>query len=346
MRPICLLFKAFFRATAGIAGMLLVGWLVSGVGYGALGDDSGGESKPKPIVIAHRGASGYLVEHSEGAKVLAHAQGADFIEQDVVMTKDLQFVVTHDITMEETTDVEQVYPNRSRGDGKWYFADFTWHEIQSLTLHERTRKESGKQAFADRFPGGFGQRVLRLEDEIRLLAGLDQTTGRKTGLYIELKGPAFHRKELSVSMGAELLKVLKRFDLDEAKDRCFVQCFELDELLQMHREHSCKLSLVYLIGKPIEHERLRELRPAIAGLGPSLDLIAVKNAAGQVESTGLVEAAQQVGMVVHPYTVRKEVQPRWSDSLEQTYRLLIEELGVDGFFTDFPDTGRRAIDGR
>lgn len=323
-------------SVSGLLWTILLGWLVLDVFA----------ETPKPIVIAHRGASGYIVEHSEGAKVLAHAQGADYIEQDVVLTKDLQLIVTHDIHMEETTDVEQVYPDRARSDGKWYFVDFTWEEIQRLTLHERTRKGTDQPAFAERFPGGFGQRVLRLEDEIRLIQGLDRTTGRKTGLYIELKGPAFHRKELSVSMGAELLKLLKRFELDQVGDRCFVQCFELDELLQLHNQHHCKLPLVYLLGKALELDKIKDLKPAIAGLGPSLDLVATKNANGKIESTGLVEAAQGAGLLVHPYTVRKESQPRWSDSLDQTHRVLIEQLKVDGFFSDFPDTARRAVDVR
>lgn len=256
---------------------ILLGWLVL---------DASAET-PKPIVIAHRGASGYIVEHSEGAKVLAHAQGADYIEQDVVLTKDLQFIVTHDINMEETTDVEKVYPDRARSDGRWYFVDFTWEEIQRLTLHERTRKGSDQQAFTQRFPGGFGQRVLRLEDEIRLIQGLDRTTGRKTGLYIELKGPAFHRKELSLSMGAELLKFLKQFELDQVGDRCFVQCFELDELLELHKQHGCKLPLVYLLGRPLELDKIKDLKPAISGLGPSLDLVAIKNADARSKAQGL-----------------------------------------------------------
>jgi glycerophosphoryl diester phosphodiesterase len=247
--------------------------------------------------------------------------------------------------MAETTDVEAIYPDRHRSDGKWYFADFTWAEIQKLTLHERTRKDSAERAFPDRFPGGFGQRVLRLEEEIQLLEGLDRTTGRRTGLYIELKGPEFHRKEFSVSMGAELLKVLKRFELDDAMDRCFIQCFELQELVSLHKEHGCKLPLVYLIGGPIAHEKLKELSSTIAGLGPSLELLATRSAEGIVQSTGLVEAARDAGLVVHPYTVRKETQPRWSKSLGETHRVLLELLKVDGFFSDFPDTARRAVDG-
>jgi glycerophosphoryl diester phosphodiesterase len=83
----------------------------------------------------------------------------------------------------------------------------------------------------------------------------------------------------------------------------------------------------------------------IAGLGPSLELLATRTAEGVVQSTGLVEAARDAGLLVHPYTVRKESQPRWSQSLEQTHRVLIEQLKVDGFFSDFPDTARRAVDG-
>ncbi|MFM8187889.1 MAG: glycerophosphodiester phosphodiesterase family protein, partial [Pirellula sp.] len=105
-------------------------------------------------------------------------------------------------------------------------------------------------------------------------------------------------------------------------------------------------SLVYLIGKSIQPDEIKELRPAISGLGPSLELVAKRNADGTISSTGLVEAAHEVGLLVHPYTVRKESQPRWSQSLDQTHQVLIDQLGVDGFFSDFPDTARRAVDAR
>ena len=121
----------------------------------------------QPVIIAHRGASGYAVEHTEAAKAMAHAQGADYIEQDVVLSKDGQFVVSHDITMEETTDVELRFKDRARKDGHYYFADFAWNEIQQLAMHERTRKGSDAPSMPGRFPGGAGQRVLRLVDEIK-----------------------------------------------------------------------------------------------------------------------------------------------------------------------------------
>lgn len=302
-----------------------------------------GDPVDPPIVIAHRGASGYAVEHTEAAKVLAHAQGADYIEQDVVLSQDRIFIVTHDITMDETTDVEQVYPERARGDGHWYFADFTWDELQKLQMHERTRRDGG-QVFADRFPGACGQRILRLEDEIRLLRGLDATTGRKTGLYIELKSPAFHRKEFGESMGALLLKQLDRWGIRHDTDRCYLQCFESEELEHLHRECGCQLPLILLLGRPLEGDAFPKIAEYAAGIGPSLDLLMTKTDDGSLRSTGLVERARAEGLRVHPYTVRRESQPRWSGSLAQTHDVLLKQLHVDGFFTDFPDLSRRAVD--
>lgn len=321
------------------------------IAYSALAEDRVSDPRTgRPLVIAHRGASGYVVEHSEGAKVLAHAQGADYIEQDVVLSKDLQFVVTHDITMEETTNVEQVYPDRARSDGKWYFADFAWEEIQGLELHERTRRDSREPVFADRFPVGCGQRVLKLEEEIKLVRGLNKTTGKSTGLYIELKGPSFHRKEFSgrsdfhESMGRMLLELLNRCSLDNSTCPCFIQCFEFSELKHLREDLQCELPLIYLLGRSIEPKELESASKTVQGIGPSLDLLATRGDNGQVVSTGLVEQARELGLKVHPYTIRKEMQPRWSRSLEETHRFIVDTLRVDGFFTDFPDLGRQAVD--
>lgn len=297
-----------------------------------------------PLVIAHRGASGYLVEHSEGAKVLAHAQRADYIEQDVVLSKDRQFLVSHDITMEETTDVEERFPNRARPDGRWYFADFDWSELQTLELHERTRKAGDQTVFPDRFPGACGQRLVRLADEVRLIRGLDRTSARTTGLYIELKGPAFHRKEFGRSMGAMLLEQLQELGVEPGKDRCFLQCFEFEELQALKVEHHCRFPLIFLIGRPLEEDRWQTVAKTVEGIGPSLEILAQRDASGSIVSSGIVETAHRLGLLVHPYTVRREAQPRWSQSLEETHRTLIDTLRVDGFFTDFPDLGKQAVE--
>ena len=106
------------------------------------------------IVVAHRGASGYLPEHSMEAKVLAHAMGTDYIEQDVVMTKDDYLVVLHDHYLDRVTNVAEVYPDRKRKEGRYYVIDFTLKEIQNLKMTEGFRiKEGNKVAnFPQRFP--------------------------------------------------------------------------------------------------------------------------------------------------------------------------------------------------
>jgi len=295
----------------------------------------------RPLVIAHRGASGYVVEHTEAAKTLAHAQGADYIEQDVVLSKDGQFIVTHDITMEETTNVEQRFPDRARPNGRFYFADFDWQEIQQVTMHERTQRGSDRPALPNRFPFDASQRVVRLADEIKLIAGLNQTTNKNTGLYIELKSPLFHKKEFGYSMGEALLKLLANH---EVHDRCFIQCFELEELQDLHTRLNCKLPLIALLGRRPSEADMDKIASYAKGIGPSLELLATRNASNQIESTGLVEAARKSGLQVHPYTVRKHQQPKWSTSLEETHNVLVHQLEVDGFFTDYPDLGRTAAD--
>ncbi|WP_416374910.1 glycerophosphodiester phosphodiesterase family protein, partial [Methanothrix soehngenii] len=90
------------------------------------------------LVIAHRGASGYLPEHTLEAYALAYGMGADYVEPDLVLTKDGVFICLHDIHLESTTNVEEVFPDRAREDGRWYAADFTLSEIKQLKVHERT----------------------------------------------------------------------------------------------------------------------------------------------------------------------------------------------------------------
>ncbi len=318
----------------------------------------------RPIVIAHRGASGYLPEHTEGAKVLALAQGADFIEQDVVLTRDSVFVVSHDITLDETTDVAEKYPARKRPDGRYYFADFDWSELRELNVNERTSVKTGAQVFPNRFPGSAGQRVVRLEDEIKLIQGLNRTLGRKAGLYIELKAPAWHLSHFGDHMADRLLPILTTFGYQPAQDLCFIQCFEPAELQYLASELHCQLPLIQLIGgrplglSQVENPQEKSLEGVITilkseikevvkyaqGIGPSIDLLITAEASGSTISTGFCEAAHELGLLVHPYTVRADALPAWASTVDELHRVLLGQLRVDGFFTDFPDLSRRAVD--
>lgn len=330
---------------------IILSTLSAVVGFLQLCDASSNQTygdEPRPIVIAHRGASGYLPEHTEGAKVLALAQGADFVEQDVVLSKDGVFVVTHDITMEGTTNVEDQFKERKRDDGKYYFADFTWPEIQSLTVHERTDR-NGKQAYENRFPGSFNQRLMRLEDEIRLIQGWNKTRHTRVGIYVELKAPAWHEKQFGFHMGDKLLPLLAEFGYRAKSDDCFIQCFEAEELKHL-KAVGCGLRLIQLTGgDPAKFSKdgwapfIQETAKYADGVGPALDWLVKSSSNGGIESSGFVSVAHEARLAVHPYTVRVDQQPKWSTSIDDLHRLLIFELKVDGFFTDFPDISRSAV---
>ena len=153
-------------------------------------------SYAQKIVIAHRGARGYLPEHTLEAKAMAYAQGAHYIEQDLVMTRDDNLIVLHDITLDRTTDVDEKFPDRARSDGRYYAIDFTLEEIRTLNATEGFRTENGEkvQARSQRFPLGKGSfRVPTFQEEIEMIQGLNISTGRDVGIYPEIKQPAFHR---------------------------------------------------------------------------------------------------------------------------------------------------------
>ncbi len=146
-------------------------------------------------VIAHRGAPGYLPEHTLAGVAMAHAMGADYIEQDVVLSRDGELLVLHDLTLDAVTDVAERFPGRERQDGRFYALDFDLAEIRTLRVHER-RRADGEPAFPGRFArSDVTFRVPTLREEIALIQGLNRSTGRDVGVYVEPKSPAWHRAE-------------------------------------------------------------------------------------------------------------------------------------------------------
>ena len=170
--------------------------------------------KRRPIVIAHRGASGYLPEHTLEAKALAYAMKPDYIEQDVVMSKDDHLIILHDRYLDRVSDVAQKFPHRARKDGRYYAIDFTLAEIKSLQVTEGfTYTKQGKKVMTHphRFPLGKSSfQVATLAEEIELIQGLNQTLGYNVGLYPEIKAPWFHRHE-GKDISLAVLKMLKAY---------------------------------------------------------------------------------------------------------------------------------------
>jgi glycerophosphoryl diester phosphodiesterase len=315
------------------------------------------DTPSRPLIVAHRGASGYLPEHTLEAKALAYAQGADFLEQDVVVSRDDQLIVLHDIHLDRVTDVAEAFPDRHRDDGRFYVRDFDLAELQSLRVWERfTEAGSGVAVFPQRFPARYGRfRIATLEDELQMVRGLNRASGRQVGIYPEIKLPEWHRGE-GVDLSELLLDMLARFDYRTADHPVFVQCFDAAELVRVRREFGCRLRLIQLLGENdwgesgTDYDRartdagLRELAQTVDGIGPWIgQLYTLAPIDGEAVSTGLTARARAAGLQVHPYTFRADALAPGFASFEDMVHWFANTLGIDGLFTDFPDLAVNAL---
>lgn len=310
------------------------------------------QSFSQKITIAHRGASGYLPEHTLEAKAMAHAMGADYIEQDVVMTKDDHLIVLHDITLDRTTDVAEQFPDRVRDDGRFYAIDFTLEEIRLLNVSEGFRMDNGvkRQSFANRFPMGTSTfRIPTLAEEIELIQGLNKSTGKDIGIYPEIKSPEFHR-EAGKDISTAVVQMLKAFGYTTKQDKIFLQTFSFDELQIIHNEifpeAGVELNLIQLIGGVdsypwmFEADGMDKLASLADGIGPEKSLVIDRaSTKSNIIVTQLAGRAHAAGMQVHPYTFRLDPGqvPQYADSFEQLLELYYGKADIDGAFTDFPD---------
>ena len=321
----------------------------------------------KKIVIAHRGASGYLPEHSMSAKAMAYAMGVDYIEQDVVMTKDDRLVVLHDRYLDRVTDVAELYSGRARKDGRYYVIDFTLEEIQQLEMTEGFKVKGGKQTaiYPQRFPVWKSSfRVHTFEEEIEMIQGLNHSTGKNIGIYPEIKAPAFHRHE-GKEISRAVLTVLKEYGYISKNDRVYLQCFDVIELERISKEllpeFGMDLNLVQLIPYPswkssnqvyekdgtlapydcswmFEPGAMERIAKYANGIGPELGMLVEKKSTREhLLITDMVKDAHAAGMEVHPYTFRAEKVPAYAASLEEMLDIFFNQVGIDGAFTDFPD---------
>ena len=309
----------------------------------------------RPVVIAHRGASGYLPEHTLPAKALAFAMGADYLEQDVVATRDDALVVLHDIHLDRVTNVASLFPDRHRRDGRYYVRDFDLAELRSLAVHERVN-EQGLPVYPGRYSGsGEIFRIQTFAEELEFIRDLSAAHGRVVGVYPEIKRPAWHRRE-GVDITPEFLRVLTDYGYTEHSDPVYVQCFDAQELRRIRNECQCRLKLVQLIGEdswgesatryaPLRTRKgLERLARTVDGIGPWLmRAFRRRGRDGRISSTGLVERAHEAGLAVHPYTFRADELPEAFASFDALLAFFLDRLAVDGLFTDFPDQVSRYL---
>ena len=329
----------------------------------------------KPLIIAHRGASGYRPEHTPASYRLAVEQGADFIESDLVSTRDGHLIARHDNVLNLTTDVASHAEFADKKaiktvDGKkiegWFSEDFTLLEIKILRAIERIPDLRPTNAEYD---GQF--EILTLEEIIALTRELEREHDRAIGLYIETKHPS-HFASLGLALEAPLLQKLHAAGYDGKQAPIFLQSFEVANLKWL-REHT-ELPLIQLLwssGQPadvalkggatnFDDMATRDGLEAIAlyadGVGPEKNhFLLAADDDGRLDvknASDFVSNAHTVGLGVHPHTFRAE-NAFLPDALRSSDRedlpglleeemLTFMELGVDGVFTDNPDIGVRA----
>ena len=290
----------------------------------------------RKIVIAHRGASAYLPEHTMEAKAMAYAMNPDYIEQDLVLSKDNVPVVIHDIYLDDVTNVTEVFPDKKRKDNRYYVIDFTFDELQQLQVTERFNPKTGKQFYPTRFPKNKGNFKLHsFEQEIELIQGLNYSTGKNIGIYPEIKNPEFHY-ENGKDIAKITLDILSDYGYKTKNANCIFQCFDAKELERVRTELKSDLFLVQLMEFPEETKKLQHFATYADGIGPWYKQIIDKKENGKWLFTSLVSDAHKLGLKVHPYTFRGDQLGEFS-SFNEMLEVLFFEANIDGGFTDFPD---------
>ncbi|MGZ4183687.1 MAG: glycerophosphodiester phosphodiesterase [Solirubrobacteraceae bacterium] len=333
------------------------------------GHDGGRRRRGLPIVIGHRGSPAYRPEHTIASYTLAIEMGADYIEPDLVFTKDGQLVARHEPDIGATTNVADHPEFASRQttrtiDGvifanTWFTFDFTLAELKTLRAKERLPLVRPQNTALD------GLFEVPTFQEV-----IDLAKAKGVGIYPETKHPTFFQS-LGFSFDAPLLATLRRNGLDRPDAKVFIQSFEVGNLQRLRRETPLPLiQLIDAAGAPADFvassdprtyddlvtpQGLAEISTYADGIGPDKSRIVAGNSAGNPlgQPTTLVRDAHRVGLLLHPFTFRPEnnflaadfrvgnpSSPEYLHARgDQPAELaLYYRLGVDGLFADNADT--------
>jgi len=300
----------------------------------ALGD----QSHQVPIVIGHRGACGYLPEHTTESAALAHALQADYIEQDVVLSSDGIPVVLHDLTLDDVTDVASVFPDRKRANNHWYVMDFSLQELRQLRVTERRSASRPWKDKGTRFPLESGHfRISTLGEHLQLIQGLNKSRPHKAGVYVEIKGSAEHRAA-GLDLSQTVLGVLTEYGYKSADDPVFLQCFDESEVRRLRTELKTPLLIIQLLSDPPDAAKLNTIAEVADGIGVPLNhVVTGRNDDETPQLTTLVQDAHARSLQVHVWTFRTDALPKYVESPTQFLDWLVIDGGVDGIFADQPD---------
>jgi glycerophosphoryl diester phosphodiesterase len=298
----------------------------------------------RPLIIGHRGASGYRPEHTLESYRVAVEMGADFIEPDLVSTRDGVLIARHENEIGGTTDVANRFPDRKATkiiDGKsvtgWFTEDFTLAEIRTLRARERLSFRS--HDYDDQF------QVPTFDDVIALAQALGQKRQRPVGIYPETKHPTYFRS-IGLPLEARLLASLEAHGWNRRDAPVFIQSFEAGNLRELRQKTTVRLIQLGAAAAMFDEAGLRAIASYADGIGAEKSLVLPVGPDGLVGApTDLVARAHAAGLLVHIWTIRvdKEFLPAAYAGRPEAEFVRFRDLGVDGIFTDFPDVAVRAL---
>jgi glycerophosphoryl diester phosphodiesterase len=318
-------------------------------------------------IVGHRGAAGYRPEHTLASYELAARMGADYIEPDLVTTKDGVLVARHEPEIGGTTDVASHPEFTDRKTTKsldgvqvtgWFTEDFTLAELKTLRATERIPDVRQRNTI---YNGKY--QVPTFQEVIDLAKRLSRELHREIGIYPETKHPTYFRKQ-GKPLEPKLVETLNRNGLNRSGAKVFVQSFEVGNLIELHKRLRVPLvQLTSATGAPFDFvdsgdprtyaditsaAGLRDVAKYAKGVGPDKNQIIPRDAAGfLLAPTALVRDAHRAGLKVHPYTFRAEntfLPADFRSSADpNAYGDLFSEIavfkatGIDGLFTDNTD---------
>ncbi len=320
--------------------------------------------RPTPIVIGHRGAPGYRPEHTLASYELAARLGADYIEPDLVATKDHVLVVRHENDITGTTDVAAHPEFAARRttktvDGEiitgWFTEDFTLAEIKTLRARERLPQVRQENTLYD---GRF--QVATFDEVLALRARLSRELDRTIGIIPETKHPTYFRG-IGLPLEPPLVKAVRANHLDAPSAPIVVQSFELNNLVALRESFGFRAKEVFLTGTTgkgfgdaqtyaalLTPAGLRSISRWVTSIGPDKNQVIPRGADGALGApTTLVADAHAAGLTVTPYTFRAEntflpttlrVGPNAADfgrAIDEDVTFM--RTGIDGLFCDQPD---------